>query len=146
MHLMLTGAREFFGTGQLQGTLNEDHYVKTLASYTESGVGFVLARVDDGVLHGALGAAIHPDYATGELTAVEFFFYVVKAYRGTLGLRLMDAFEKEAKRRGARRLFLMHLLTEGACNLSTIYSRKGYKLVEHIYAKELFSEKPRMPG
>lgn len=139
MHLMLPGAREFYATGQLQGSLNEEHYVETLSSYTKDGRGFVLARVEDGVLHGALGAVIYPDFATGELTAVELFFFVLAAYRGTLGLRLMDVFEKESKRRGARRLFLMHLLTEGSCNLERVYRKKGYKLVEHIYAKELFN-------
>lgn len=138
MHLMLPGAREFFETGQLQGKLNEEHYVETLSNYTRMGVGFVLARVEDGILHGAIGGVIAKDYATGELTCSELFFFVLSAYRGILGIRLMDAYEKEARRRGARRIFLMHLLTEGACNLAPLYSKKGYSLVQHAFVKELY--------
>jgi GNAT superfamily N-acetyltransferase len=147
MHLMLPGAREFFATGQLQGSLNEEHYVETLSNYTKMGVGFVLARVEDGVLHGALGAAIHPDYATGDLTAVEFFLFVLEKYRGFLGIKLMNAYEQEAKRRGAKRTYLMHMLTEGSCNLAPLYERKGYKLVEHVYVKELYfpMDGPQVP-
>lgn len=140
MHLMLPGAREFFATGQLQGKLNEGHYVKTLSNYTKIGVGFVMARVVDGVLHGAIGGVISPDYATGELTCCELFFFVLAQYRGmgALGIKLMDAYEREARRRGAKRIFLMHLLTEGSCNLERVYARKGYTLVQHAFVKELY--------
>lgn len=136
--LMLPGAREFFNSGHIYGKLDEDHFVSTMASYIEAGVGFVMCKIEDGFLQGALGSAIFKDVATGDLTCSELFFHVTASKRGFLGIKLMAEAEKEAKRRGARRMFMMHMMTPGAIDVGPLYERRGFVLKEKIYARELY--------
>lgn len=142
---MLPGAREFFRAGYIYSQLNEDHFTSTMAAYIESGAAFVVCRVVNGFLEGALGAAIAKDFATGELTCSELFFHITESKRGFLGIKLMAEFEKEAKRRGARRIFMMHMLGEGACNARPLYERRKFVLKENVFCKELH-ENPRPAG
>lgn len=136
--LMLPGGREFFGSGHIYGKLNEDHFVRTMASYIETGAAFVVCKVEDGFLQGALGAAVVKDVATGDLTCSELFFHVTASKRGLLGIRLMAEAEKEARRRGARRMFMMHMMTPGAIDVGLLYERRGFALKEKIFSKEFY--------
>lgn len=136
VRLLLPGARNFFGEGHLEGTLNETHFVAQMQTYIRTGVGFVIVAGEP-PFDGALGAIVYPDFATGLKRGMEFFFYVNKEYRGLAGPRLMKAYEEEAKRRGAERVLLMHLAVPEASKYVRFYQRFGYRLIEQVFCKPL---------
>lgn len=136
--LLLPGARAFFAEGGLQGQLNEQHFVRTLQSYVRNKTGFVLVTGDSPHdFQGALGAAVFPDFATGDIVAMEFFFFVHPAARGMAGPRLMRAFEAEALRHGAIRCMLMHLAGPRTEKFVRFYQRSGYALIEQVFCKSI---------
>lgn len=134
--LLLPGARAFFAEGNLVGELNEEHFVKTLQGYVESGIGFVLASGTP-PFRGSIAGILYPDFATGELRCMEFFWYVPKEERGFVGVRLLKAFEAEAAKRGAKHLLMMHLVAGQEDKFSQFYTRSGYKMIEQVFSKQL---------
>lgn len=131
--LLLPGARAFFAEGQIQGTLNEAHFVKTLAQGIDSGRMFVLSEG----FRGAISGTLFEDPATGELCCMEYFWYVDAHERGSLGVRLLAAFEHEAVRRGACRVLMMHHVSEQTEKFKHIYERRGYVLREQVFVRSL---------
>lgn len=72
---------------------------------------------------------------TGDFTALEQFFWVDREYRRKgLGLELWDDFEKRAKQRGAKRIMMVHL---ASLNLQAAYERRGYRLLEQAFWKNI---------
>lgn len=106
--LLLPGARQFFGEGNLLGALNEKSFVTGVVNMLTSGIGVFLVYGEP-PFEGAIGGVIYPDYATGDLIASELFWYVMPQSRGVAGVRLLKEFELEVKRKGAKRLMMMHL-------------------------------------
>lgn len=133
--LLLPGAREFFLEGQISGKLNESHFCKVLTDGIETSRMFVIAH--GAPLRGAIGGVLFDDMATGEPCCMEYFWYVHKQERGSVGIRLLDAFEKESKNRGAVRVLMMHHVTNGSERFDHIYERRGYHLREQIFVRSL---------
>lgn len=133
--LLLPQAREFFKEGGICGKLNDAHFTSTLTRSLEAKQAIVLVC---GVpFRGAIAGVMFQDLATSDWCCMEYFWYVAKEERGSLGLRLLDAFEKEAKARGALRVLMMHLENERAGNMQKLYERRGYKFREQIFVREV---------
>lgn len=131
--LLLPLIRAFFAEGNIPGKLNEPYAVKRLASHVEAGTGFAIA---DGVpIRGAICGILYEDMATAERCCMEFFWYVAKEERGSLGIRLLDALEKEAFKRGAVRVVMSHLSTDKTDRFDQMYARRGYTKREQIFIK-----------
>jgi GNAT superfamily N-acetyltransferase len=141
---LLPGARRFFAEGLVMGKLNEESFVKGVAGYLNAGVGIFLVYGDP-PFQGAIGGAIYPDFPTGDIVATEFFWYVIPEHRGQAGVRLLKAFEEEAKRRGAVRLMMMHFESPKTAAFGHLYERLGYCKKEQIYAKVLVSDENQRP-
>jgi GNAT superfamily N-acetyltransferase len=133
--LLLPQAREFFKEGGICGELNDAHFTATLTKSLEARQAIVL--VSGAPFRGAIAGVMFQDLATADWCCMEYFWYVAKEERGTLGLRLLDAFEKEAKSRGAVRIVMMHLENERAGKMQQLYERRGYKLREQIFVREV---------
>jgi hypothetical protein len=133
--LLLPQARQFFREGQIDGALNEAHFVGQLTSLMRAGTMFVLA--DGAPFRGAIAGAVVNDLATGELVGTEYFWYVAREERGSLGVRLLAEFEREAKARGAVRVLMMHHVTPASAKFDHIYGRRGYRLREQLFVKAL---------
>lgn len=85
---------------------------------------------------GGLGAIKYPDMHDGKLTAVETFWFISPDHRGA-GMKLFNAFEQWGKDQGCKKLAMIHLSDSYPEILEKIYMRKGYKLAEKHYIKEI---------
>jgi hypothetical protein len=133
--LLLPQAREFFKEGAIQGALNEAHFVATLSTQMDAGSMFVLA--EGAPFRGAIGGVVYQDLATGERCCMEYFWYVAAYERGSLGVRLLAEFEKEATARGAVRVSMMHHVTPDSKKFDHVYGRRGYTLREQVFVRTL---------
>lgn len=98
-------------------------------------LGEITAVLDDGKIVAALGAAFIEDPFTGEQTAMEQFFWTHPDHRKSgLGLDLWVNFENRAKERGAKQIAMVHL---ASLNLQKVFERRGYRLVEQTFRKEI---------
>lgn len=85
---------------------------------------------------GGLGCIKYPDLHSGELFAVETFWYVLPDYRGA-GITLLERFEQWAKDNNCVKCAMIHLVDSMSSVLERLYKMRGYKLVEKHYVKEL---------
>ncbi len=82
---------------------------------------------------GMLGLATYQHPMSGEFVAGELFWWVDPAYRGNVGVRLLNRAENWVKSRGARRLYMIAPNED----VERLYSRLGYQRVEVSYQKEV---------
>lgn len=102
----------------------------------QSGVGEIFVVRDGERVAGILGAAFVPEGFSGWMTALEQFWYVLPEYRkSTRALRLLNAFEAEAKARKCRKILLVHLANSQSERLEELYRNRGYVLIEKTYGK-----------
>lgn len=117
---------------------NLEAFSKFWRMVIDAELGKILAVRENGKLVAALGMAITHDPNSGMLMALEQFWYVMPTHRKTrVGLDLFAAFEKEGERCGAKRLVMVHLANLTPESLQKFYERKGYRLVEQTFWKEL---------
>lgn len=127
---------QFYEESGLPGKFVPEYWVGKWASLIRSGVGFVLGLFKDGLIVGGFGAIVSEDFNNGDLVAAECFWFVNKEHRGP-GFGLMRAYEREARRRGAKRASMIHLQGLQPERLSELYQRCGYRKTETAYIKEL---------
>lgn len=137
--LLLPLARQFHETllrGNLNhAPLNEAHFQKILTHHLMVGTGFIL--VAGSPIRGMICGIMFEDMSTAELCCMEFFWFVDKNERGSIGLKLLDALEAEARSRGAVRVMMAHLSSEGNDRFGRVYERKGFAIKEQIFVKNL---------
>lgn len=108
------------------------------AALVNNGPGTIFIATEEGRLAGALGAAFMPDPYSGQLTALEQFWYVLPAFRKTrVGMELFQAFQEEARKRKAKKMVMVHLASLTPESLQKFYEREGFKLAEQTFWKEL---------
>jgi len=108
------------------------------AGLVTSDVGRIFISTDEGRLAGALGAVFMPDPYSGQMTAVEQFWYVLPAFRKTrVGMDLFLAFQQEAQKRQAKKMVMVHLAALTPESLQKFYEKEGFKLAEQTFWKEL---------
>jgi len=99
----------------------------------------ILATDDEGKVVGMLGAMAQETlYYKGRI-GVEMFWWVdPSARKGTThGKELLEAFEYWGGKVGCTKLQLSLLETEQAKLLDRVYTKKGYRLVERSYLKDM---------
>lgn len=127
---------EFFAEGKLPGRFVPDIFVGKWTSLIDGGIGFILGLFRDGKLSGAFGGIVAEDLNDGDLVANECFWFVTPEARGR-GFELLLAYEEEARKRGAKRCSMIHLLSLQPEKLGELYERRGYRAIETSYFKEL---------
>ena len=132
--LLLPLARAFYAEGNLPGALNEKHFVETLKNQINVGSCFVI--VGGSPIRGTIAGIVFDDMMTSDRCCMECFWYVSSSERGSLGLRLLDAWENEALQRNASRLVMAHLHSENDERFTKLYGRRGYTMREQIFVKE----------
>lgn len=126
----------FFREGALPGEFVPEVFVKKWTELIEQGFGFILGLFRENEMIGAFGAVVIGDLNDGKLVANECFWFVTPESRGR-GFELLLAYEEEARRRGAVRCSMIHLIGLQPDKLSQIYEKRGYRAVETSYFKEL---------
>jgi len=96
------------------------------------------ARNEVGKVVGLLGGHFAKDPFNGTPVAAEQFWFVLpEARSSSAAMRLLDAFEAEAKRRDRKKILMVRLEGEFAEILDKVYQRRGYVCVERTYAKDI---------
>lgn len=88
---------------------------------------------------GVIIGMVYPCYWNPDvLMAQEFGWWVEPEYRNTsLGIKLLNKFEDTAKEMGAKHISMIALESSSPDKVGSIYTKKGYTLLEHTYMKEL---------
>lgn len=116
---------------------NAEHYVAFWRSMLTSGAAAIFLSVDgEGRVKGGIGGIKYPQPLTGQLTAVEMFWYTKKDSRGD-GVRLYKAFYYWAVESGCKKLAMIYLPCSMPDELHTFYTKQGFDLVEMHYERSL---------
>lgn len=134
--LCLEGGESFFKEGGIPGRFNANSFSASWQKLIDSQVGHIFGLFRDDVIIGALGCVKFPDMFTGDTHAIENFWYTLPSARGR-GLKLIEYYEDWALRSGCARCGMIHLTSLYPEALERYYVRRGYKLWEHGYFKEL---------
>ena len=114
-----------------------DTLTNTITTFINSHIGLVAEK--DGVIIGVIGGVVtNSIFDAKQKVGQEAIWYVDKSERkGTVGIRLLKAFEEECKKRGVNFVIMICM-----CNLYTelldrYYKSKHYQLLENHYIKEV---------
>lgn len=129
----------FFKESGLPGELQFDYWIGRWQSIiSELDIGTILVYESDGRVQGTLGGLCVRCSMTGQLEAIEAFWYIMPEARGSVGgIKLLKSFEQWARERGAVRVKMMHLSDLNASRVRDMYLRMGYSPLESAYSKEL---------
>jgi|TARA_E500000318_G_C3488953_1_gene183535 GNAT superfamily N-acetyltransferase len=117
-------------------TLDPKEWATTWIQLIESGIGKVLALVEDNVIKGGIGLITHNSLEDGALVTTEAFWYVDEQSRGG-GIKLFKAAEEYAESIGSERMMMIHLQNSMPEKVKKFYERMGFKKAETTYLKEL---------
>ena len=98
----------------------------------ESPNAIVIVLEVEGMIQGFIFGFITEPFFSEEPILQEMAFY---CHPGYAGFKLLDALESEAKLRGIKRIAVG--CKPDFCDLSRYYERKGYRLLEESFIKEL---------
>jgi GNAT superfamily N-acetyltransferase len=132
------GERFFAERKNLPGTFNKERWIETWDRLLRINNIAMFQLLDPkGKQQGAIAGIVTNDLNTGDLIAVEQFWYVERTARGH-GLSLLKHFERWALGCGATRVTLGHVW-DGAKQAvwERFYAMKGYKPLEIHYYKVL---------
>lgn len=131
-------------SGRYSAADPKDHLIPHWKLMLGMGAGMVLLWEEDGVIAGALGALVVADPFDGSLVCAENFWFVSKKFRGGTGaIRLFDEFEKQAEAAGCKRCLMVHLHNLTPDKLERLYTRRGFRLIEKTYEKDLWVSSPQ---
>jgi GNAT superfamily N-acetyltransferase len=116
--------------------VNPDRPRESYWRMIESGAAVVFMLEDGNRLIGGLGAIKYPDLHSGELFAVETFWYVLPEHRGW-GLKLLMAYEQWAVDNECVCCAMIHMIDSMPESLEKLYRRKGYELMEKHYVRRI---------
>lgn len=126
----------FFAEGGFPGRFIPEVFCSKWKALVDGGIGFIVGLFSGDKMTGVFGAVVVEDLNDGELVANECFWFVSPESRGR-GFELLLAYEEEARRRGAKRCSMIHLLSLQPEKLAEIYKKRGYRAIETSYLKEL---------
>ncbi len=87
---------------------------------------------------GMLIAFVAPCFFSDAVQASEIAWYVDPEYRGSkMAIKMLDFFEEWAESKGAVCTNLMNLDVLNADRIAKMYGKRGYRLVENTFVKEL---------
>lgn len=125
------------GFGSKYVHVNPAHVVKEYTRLADAGMVNVFVLEDnDGNLQGGIGFINCFDFHNGEKIGIETFWYVAPQYRGE-GMKLIKTFENKAKELGCVKAAMIHMVDSMPDVLRRVYGRRGYKLIECHYVKDL---------
>ena len=116
--------------------LNDEHLESAYFRWIEGHIGLFLLK-DGEVIGGIAGLLIPYILNLDTFYFHEMFWYVDPEYRAKgWGIRLLTEAEREAKRRGAKLIMMVHAHSMPQ-EMDSIYRRLGYRICETNYIKEL---------
>lgn len=128
--------RRFFAEAGEVGIFNASGFEESIGQMIEVGIGVVYVLEDESGVYGAIGGAKIQDIYTGNLIAMELFWYMDSEKRGE-GMTLLSAFERWAKGQGCTKIRMVHLSDLMPDTLRIVYERRGYREVETTYERAI---------
>jgi GNAT superfamily N-acetyltransferase len=129
-------AAEFYNDADIPGRFVPEVFIKNWTAMIEDGTAVVFGLFKDDQLAGVLGGATFPNLNSGELMAMEFFWFVSKEHRGS-GTLLLDEFEAWAKARNVTHIVMAYLTSSMPEAVKHIYEKRGYGPREVHYMLEV---------
>ena len=117
-------------------TVDIDYATKTYETMIDDGTATVMVLEKEGDLIGSLGFIEAPDLHNGNLMLIETFWFTDSGKRG-YGLLLLDAYEKYAHDNGIKKIAMIHMMDSYPERLEVLYLKRGYRLMEKHYIKEI---------
>lgn len=107
----------------------------TIMKHINNGIVLVLDK--DGI-KGVIGGLIMPSmFDSKEFILQESMWYVTSNERGRDGLKLFRAFEEEGIKRGVKFILMASMNNLNNGELTRLYEKRGYKLMERQFIKEV---------
>lgn len=101
------------------------------------GSAFICMVADEGQIVGMASGVISPVYFNhGHISGEELFWWVSQDAPHMTGLRLLDALETEAQRKGCKTWQMKSLARLGGERMVRLYERRGYRSSEQSFIKE----------
>lgn len=113
-------------------SLNATSCRRTLEWLLNNKGAIFVAETDYGEIVGMIAGLVNPNFASGELTCGEAFWWVDKDRRGC-GVRLLRALEAWAREQGATQMQL--IAPDGRAE--QLYTRLGFRRYEAVYQRTL---------
>lgn len=128
----------FYAEVSLPGRFSAQHFQASWERFYDLDMGVIIGLWEGDVYVGGIGGILAPNPNTGDLTAVECFWYVMPEHRGARkGIRLIEAFEAWAKSKGASQIIMVFVNGRKDSQLDRLYERMGFRVLETNYVKEL---------
>lgn len=139
LHRIRRLGKMFSDEVNLAGGYDPDRFEPVWNPLMETGLADVFYAEDSaGELIGFLGASYIPDLYSGLRGAQSQFWYVDPAHRkGSLVVRLFNAFEAEAQARRTQKYIVGHKSGINEPAMREFFLRRGYVLGEYIFWKNL---------
>lgn len=134
--LMESCALEFYRASRFLRNFDIEHFRHSWEMLLSNGSGVIFLYLDHDEIRGALGGVAYPDVNSGELTAVEFFWFISPSARGG-GLKLYRAFEEWAREKQCRVIRMAHLADSMPEKMERVYQHLGFEVSEVHWTKEL---------
>jgi len=117
---------------------SKDAFLSYWKSILSTGQGFlIIVEHKDGDVIGGVGGVIANFQTSDDLVCIEMFLWVDPEFRGVIGQKLLDEFEKEAKSRGAKRVMLACMENSDPDRIASWYKRKKYVPFERHFIKDI---------
>ena len=141
MQAMLEMAKEFYDYAELDLfglSFDRNSFADVLAHYINSPNCVVLVAEVDGQVVGSIAGVLTPWFMNlAQVNVGETWWFVRPEFRGQAGRMLLDAFEAWAAGAGARVVCVAGFAAKRFAVLERLYKRRGYKLLEAHFVKEL---------
>ena len=137
MHITESVARAFFKESGIAGTLNFPHFCEQWSKLIELDVASILMYFNSSDQPmGIIGGLCTECTMTKDMTAQEVFWWVDPSLRGrTCAIHLLREWERWARDRGAKRIYVGNLYRLNNDAMMSIYNRIGYQPAELHYVK-----------
>lgn len=130
-------AKQFWQEGEIVGNYDESSFIASWTDIIKRDVGRIIGAYRNDKLIGMLGFVVSKDPNDGVLVSQEMFWFVDPQYRKGEGLLLLNAYEKIATDVGVKRIGMVHLESIHSDKLGKLYTKRGYKITETHYMKEI---------
>jgi len=117
-----------------------DHATKTYEGMIDQGIAVVMVLEHEKKLIGSLGFIVADDLHSGDKMTVETFWFTDPKKRGH-GLMLLEVYEEYSKKIGSKKIAMVHMTDSYPERLEKLYIKRGYKLIEKHYVKDLKNER-----
>ena len=120
------------------GPFDYEHFYQMTQTPLSMGLARLFLMEKAGRVVGILGGLISPLFFTKTTVALEMFWYVDKANRGSIqAVRLLEAYEKWAEQSNVNHIYMGFMENLHSDRLREFYEKRAYRKLESGYVRTL---------